>query len=184
MKFVVEYLRHVAQPENVPKTKMNVNNLAMVFAPNFLRCPSEDPSVIFNTQKYQQTYVKQLITDLKAEHIPASNGKMKKEFIEKVGSSDYLIKSNSVDNKREDNVGVDKKDNVDKKDPVDIRKSASRDDVIRKSSHGRVKSSDHVRSKSSGGDQVDKKPVKRSSGRDVKTPKGEKKDSTDSSTEK
>lgn len=67
--FVIEYLREVAQPENVPKTKMNINNLAMVFAPNFLRCPSEDPSVIFNTQKHQQTYVKHLITSLKKEDL-------------------------------------------------------------------------------------------------------------------
>eukprot|EP01126_Amoeba_proteus_P001377 TRINITY_DN10394_c1_g1_i2.p1 TRINITY_DN10394_c1_g1~~TRINITY_DN10394_c1_g1_i2.p1 ORF type:complete len:232 (-),score=60.85 TRINITY_DN10394_c1_g1_i2:195-890(-) len=67
--FVVEYLRKVAQPENVPKTKMSINNLAMVFAPNFLRCPSEDPSVIFNTQKHQQTYVKHLITSLDVEHL-------------------------------------------------------------------------------------------------------------------
>lgn len=67
--YVIEYLREVAQPDNVPKTKMNINNLAMVFAPNFLRCPSEDPSVIFNTQKFQQTYVKHLITSLTKEDL-------------------------------------------------------------------------------------------------------------------
>lgn len=69
MFYVIEYLREVAQPDNVPKTKMSINNLAMVFAPNFLRCPSEDPSVIFNTQKHQQTYVKHLITSLKKEDL-------------------------------------------------------------------------------------------------------------------
>eukprot|EP01125_Pyxidicula_operculata_P005721 TRINITY_DN1_c6_g1_i2.p1 TRINITY_DN1_c6_g1~~TRINITY_DN1_c6_g1_i2.p1 ORF type:complete len:579 (-),score=201.13 TRINITY_DN1_c6_g1_i2:224-1960(-) len=69
--YVIEYLRKVAEPENIPKTKMNIDNLAMVFAPNFLKCPSEDPEVIFNTQKHQQTFVKHLITDLDCdEDIP------------------------------------------------------------------------------------------------------------------
>jgi hypothetical protein len=64
--FMIEYLRDLALPENVPATKMGIPNLAMVFAPNFLRCPSEDPSVIFSTQKHQQTFVKHLIEDWKA----------------------------------------------------------------------------------------------------------------------
>jgi len=65
--FVIEYLRKVAQPENVPKTKMSIQNLAMVFAPNFLRCPSVDPSMIFNTQKHQQTFVRHLIEALECK---------------------------------------------------------------------------------------------------------------------
>jgi len=68
VNFVIEYLRQVALPENVPKTKMSVPNLAMVFAPNFLRCPSEDPSVIFNTQKHQQTFVRHLIEKLECKN--------------------------------------------------------------------------------------------------------------------
>jgi len=61
--YVVEFLRALARPENVPLTKMGMPNLAMVFAPNFLRCPSEDLSVIFNSQKHQQTFVRHLIED-------------------------------------------------------------------------------------------------------------------------
>lgn len=61
--YMIEYLRDMARPEHVPHTKMGVPNLAMVFAPNFLRCPSEDPGVIFSTQKHQQTFVKHLIDD-------------------------------------------------------------------------------------------------------------------------
>jgi hypothetical protein len=52
---------------------MGINNLAMVFAPNFLRCPSEDPSVIFNTQKHQQTFVRYLIEKLKEEDLDINN---------------------------------------------------------------------------------------------------------------
>ena len=64
--YMIQYLRDLAKPENVPHTKMGVPNLAMVFAPNFLRCPSEDPSVIFSTQKHQQTFVKHLIEEWKS----------------------------------------------------------------------------------------------------------------------
>eukprot|EP01130_Rhizamoeba_saxonica_P011677 TRINITY_DN485_c0_g1_i1.p1 TRINITY_DN485_c0_g1~~TRINITY_DN485_c0_g1_i1.p1 ORF type:complete len:399 (-),score=81.40 TRINITY_DN485_c0_g1_i1:37-1233(-) len=64
VRFVVNYLRHMAKEENVPVTKMSIANLSMVFAPNFLRCPSEDPSVIFTTQKHQQTFVRLLIENL------------------------------------------------------------------------------------------------------------------------
>lgn len=67
--YMVGYLRDMAVPENVPLTKMSVINLAMVFAPNFLRCPSEDPSVIFSTQKHQQTFVKHLIEEWKATEL-------------------------------------------------------------------------------------------------------------------
>jgi hypothetical protein len=41
----------VADPANQPFTKMSFANIAMVFAPNFLRCPSDDPMVIFENTK-------------------------------------------------------------------------------------------------------------------------------------
>ena len=40
---------------------MSISNLAMVFAPNFLRCPSEDPQVIFENTKYEQTWLRILL---------------------------------------------------------------------------------------------------------------------------
>jgi hypothetical protein len=54
----------VAAEENSRLNKMNVNNLAMVFAPNFLRCPSDDPAVIFENTKYEQTWLRALILGL------------------------------------------------------------------------------------------------------------------------
>jgi len=63
--YVVQYLREVSNPDYVPITKMSVVNLSMVFAPNFLRCPSPDPTVILDTQKYQQNFVKHLIEGAK-----------------------------------------------------------------------------------------------------------------------
>jgi hypothetical protein len=59
--YVIQYLRCLAKDEFSKITMMTVINLAMVFAPNFLRCPSDDPAVIFDTQKHQQTFVKHLI---------------------------------------------------------------------------------------------------------------------------
>lgn len=63
--YMVKYLQLVAAPENQDKTKMTVNNLAMVFAPNFLRCPSDNPGVIFESTKYEQIFVRALIMNLK-----------------------------------------------------------------------------------------------------------------------
>jgi len=59
--YVIQYLKSLANDQFVKITMMSVINLAMVFAPNFLRCPSDDPAVIFDTQKHQQTFVKHLI---------------------------------------------------------------------------------------------------------------------------
>ena len=52
VRYMIEFLQVVAQPEHQPITKMTPANLAMVFAPNFLRCPVDDPATIFQNQKY------------------------------------------------------------------------------------------------------------------------------------
>ena len=46
---------------------MTVNNLAMVFAPNFLRCPSDNPQTIFENAKLEQNFVRNLILHLNAK---------------------------------------------------------------------------------------------------------------------
>lgn len=47
----------------IEHTLMNVFNLAMVFAPNFLRCPSVNLTTIFENSKYEQIFLKTLITE-------------------------------------------------------------------------------------------------------------------------
>ena len=42
----MQFLMVMAQPHNVEVTLMSADNLAMVFAPSFLRCPSEDLNVV------------------------------------------------------------------------------------------------------------------------------------------
>jgi len=61
-KCIVHLLQDVSKYEAV--NKMSVSNLAMVFAPNFLRCPSQDPQVIFENTKYEQEWLKNLISNM------------------------------------------------------------------------------------------------------------------------
>ncbi len=44
--FLARLLQLFARPEVAAVTKMDAANLGTVFAPNCLRCPSQDPSVI------------------------------------------------------------------------------------------------------------------------------------------
>ena len=53
-----------AQPANVTITKMDVNNLAMVMAPNCLRCQSDDPRVIFENTRKEMSFIRVLIQRL------------------------------------------------------------------------------------------------------------------------
>ena len=47
---------------------MNVHNLAMVFAPNFLRCPSDNLAIIFESTKYEQAFLRTLLLNLNSEN--------------------------------------------------------------------------------------------------------------------
>ena len=48
---------------------MNVDNLSMVWAPNFLRCPSSDPMVIFQNTKQEMQFVRQLVLNLNTDEV-------------------------------------------------------------------------------------------------------------------
>ncbi len=52
----------MTKPENQKRTKMTIANIAMVFAPNFLRCPSDDPFIIFQNTKFEQKFLSILIS--------------------------------------------------------------------------------------------------------------------------
>ncbi|KFR09648.1 Rho GTPase-activating protein 39, partial [Opisthocomus hoazin] len=58
-----------AQPSNVGRTKMDVNNLAMVMAPNCLRCQSDDPRVIFENTRKEMSFLRMLIVHLDTSFI-------------------------------------------------------------------------------------------------------------------
>ncbi|KAI9485231.1 MAG: Rho GTPase activation protein [Benjaminiella poitrasii] len=66
--YMIRFLQDFTDPEVTKLTLMNVLNLAMVFAPNFLRCPSANLKTIFENSKYEQDFLKTLITSLDVNH--------------------------------------------------------------------------------------------------------------------
>ncbi|KAB5546417.1 hypothetical protein PHYPO_G00071790 [Pangasianodon hypophthalmus] len=67
--YFIHFLQVFAQPVNVSKTKMDVNNLAMVMAPNCLRCQSDDPRVIFENTRKEMSFLRILIVHLDTSFI-------------------------------------------------------------------------------------------------------------------
>lgn len=62
--YIIQFLQSCGSEENQKLNKMSISNLAMVFGPNFLRCPSEDPAIIFQNTKFEQIWLSQLIKQL------------------------------------------------------------------------------------------------------------------------
>lgn len=62
--FLIRFLQLFASPEVAQVTKMDASNLSTVFAPNCLRCPSMDPSVILENTRKEMAFVKALVFGL------------------------------------------------------------------------------------------------------------------------
>ncbi|XP_028918491.1 rho GTPase-activating protein 39 isoform X2 [Ornithorhynchus anatinus] len=62
--YLIRFLQVFVQPANVAITKMDVNNLAMVMAPNCLRCQSDDPRIIFENTRKEMSFIRVLIQHL------------------------------------------------------------------------------------------------------------------------
>lgn len=62
--YCVIVLQIFARTEVVQVTKMDASNLAMVMAPNCLRCMSEDPRVIFENARKEMAFIRTLIQSL------------------------------------------------------------------------------------------------------------------------
>uniref|UniRef100_A0A8C8SHX4 Rho GTPase activating protein 39 n=1 Tax=Pelusios castaneus TaxID=367368 RepID=A0A8C8SHX4_9SAUR len=67
--YLIHFLQIFARPANVGKTKMDVNNLAMVMAPNCLRCQSDDPRVIFENTRKEMSFLRMLVVHLDTSFI-------------------------------------------------------------------------------------------------------------------
>lgn len=64
LKYIIKFLQVIGSPRYQPQTKMTISNLAMVFAPNVLRCPSDNPLVILANSKFEQSFLRILINYL------------------------------------------------------------------------------------------------------------------------
>lgn len=64
LMYLVHFLQQFAQPDIVANTKMDSSNLAMVFAPNCLRCTSQDPKVILENARKEMAFMRTLITNM------------------------------------------------------------------------------------------------------------------------
>ncbi|XP_038654532.1 rho GTPase-activating protein 39 isoform X1 [Scyliorhinus canicula] len=62
--YLIRFLQIFVQPANVSVTKMDVNNLAMVMAPNCLRCQSDNPRIIFENTRKEMSFLRVLIQHL------------------------------------------------------------------------------------------------------------------------
>lgn len=69
LTYLISFLQLFNAPEVVSQTKMDSANLAMVFAPNCLRCTSTDPRVILENARKEMTFLKCLITNLDTSHV-------------------------------------------------------------------------------------------------------------------
>ncbi|EIW82547.1 RhoGAP-domain-containing protein [Coniophora puteana RWD-64-598 SS2] len=67
--FVVSFLQMFLEEKVCRVTKMTSANLALVMAPNLLRCPSENMAVVFVNAQYEQIFVHTLLLHLKCDEI-------------------------------------------------------------------------------------------------------------------
>ncbi|XP_058457661.1 hornerin-like isoform X3 [Malaya genurostris] len=61
LTYLIHFLQQFALPDVVANTKMDSSNLAMVFAPNLLRCQSQDPKVILENARKEMAFMRTLI---------------------------------------------------------------------------------------------------------------------------
>lgn len=64
LTYLIYFLQQFAQPDIVAATKMDSSNLAMVFAPNCLRCTSQDPKVILENARKEMGFMRTLISNM------------------------------------------------------------------------------------------------------------------------
>eukprot|EP00117_Sycon_ciliatum_P029557 scpid50616/ scgid23504/ Rho GTPase-activating protein 39 len=66
--YIVHFLQQFVPTTVSYYTKMDLNNLAMVWAPNCLRCPYDDPTVLFENTRKEMTFVRTLVNELDTRH--------------------------------------------------------------------------------------------------------------------
>jgi Rho GTPase-activating protein 39 len=67
LTYLIHFLQDFSNPEVVISTKMDSSNLAMVFAPNLLRCTSNDPKIILENTRKEMNFIRALITNMNTD---------------------------------------------------------------------------------------------------------------------
>ncbi|KAG9012778.1 hypothetical protein FRB93_001332 [Tulasnella sp. JGI-2019a] len=67
--FVISFLQCFLPDDISSATKMNSPNLALVMAPNLLRCNSDSLAIVFNNARFEHTFVHNLLLHLKCHKI-------------------------------------------------------------------------------------------------------------------
>ncbi|XP_065072074.1 rho GTPase-activating protein 39-like isoform X2 [Rhopilema esculentum] len=62
--YLIRFLQAFMTPDVAAVSKMDENNLAMVWAPNCLRCPSDDPMQIYENTRKEMTFLRTLMKNL------------------------------------------------------------------------------------------------------------------------
>ncbi|XP_066266048.1 rho GTPase-activating protein 39-like isoform X2 [Branchiostoma lanceolatum] len=65
--YLLNFLQVFARSENSKVTKMDASNLAMVMAPNCLRCESDDPREIFENTRKEMSFLRTLLLNMDTE---------------------------------------------------------------------------------------------------------------------
>ncbi|XP_018803362.1 PREDICTED: uncharacterized protein LOC108977862 isoform X2 [Bactrocera latifrons] len=69
LTYLVHFLQQFSHADVVSCTKMDSSNLAMVFAPNCLRCTSDDPKVILENARKEMAFMRTLIQHMDTTHV-------------------------------------------------------------------------------------------------------------------
>ena len=64
IKYLVKFLQELIEEKNVPKTRMNLENVAIVFAPTMLKCPHSDTKILLANSRFEKSFVIALIHEL------------------------------------------------------------------------------------------------------------------------
>jgi len=64
IKYLIKFLQELIDEKHSSKTKMNVENVAIVFAPTILKCPSDDPKLLLANSKHEKDFTIALINEL------------------------------------------------------------------------------------------------------------------------
>lgn len=67
--FIINFLQKFINPETIEATRMNTENIAMVWSPNFVRCPQEDPMKILEMNQKEKAFVGNLVAHLKTDEV-------------------------------------------------------------------------------------------------------------------